>query len=76
MHLVLDEEVDQRYQSTKESTTEILSVLDGLGIRGAQSNAPQRPGESADNVGDHENVVPIMIVGRCDICPATACESS
>lgn len=76
MNLVLNKEVDQGYQGTKESTSDILSVPDGLWVRRAESNTAQCPGESAHNVRDHKNVVPIMIVGRCDVRPATACQGS
>lgn len=41
--LVLDEKVDQRNQRAKETTCKIFPVLDRLGVRRAQGDAPRRP---------------------------------
>ena len=76
MDLVLDEEIDQRHQSSKEKARQPLAPLDCGGIRRAQSNAAGRPWQGANNVGYHENVVPIVIVRRCDVRPATAGQCS
>lgn len=69
---VLDEEVDQGHQSTKEGAGNQLAVLDGLGVRRAQHDASNCPREGCDNVGDHEDVVPVVVVGRSDVGEATA----
>lgn len=74
--LVLDEEVDQRYKGSEEGTTEDLTVIDGLGVVGAQSDTAEGPGQSSNEVGDHENVVPVMVVGRRDVGPASAGKGS
>lgn len=76
MHLVLNEEVDERHQGTKESTSKVLPVLDSLRVWWAQGNASQGPRQGCHNVRNHENVMPVMIVRRGDISPAAARESA
>lgn len=76
MNLVLDEEVDEGHERAKERARNDLPVLDGLGVRWAQGNAAQGPRKRCDDVGDHENVVPIMVVGRGDVCEAAASQGS
>lgn len=67
--LVLDEEVHQRHEGTEEAAGQVFPVLDGLGVCGAQGNAPGSPGNREDDVGDHQNVVPVVVVGRSDVRP-------
>jgi hypothetical protein len=74
--LVLDEEVDQRHQGSKESGGQVLAQSYGRRIRRTQRNAARGPRQSRDNVGNHKNVVPVMIIGRCDIRPPPACQGS
>ena len=71
MDFVLDEEVDQWDQGTKEATCEYLPILDCGRIIRAQGEASQGPGKSRDEVGDHEDVVPVMVIRRRDIRPTT-----
>ena len=44
VNLVLDEEVDQGHEGGEESTTEDLTVVDGLGVVGTQSYTADCPG--------------------------------
>lgn len=76
MNLVLDEKVHQRHQSTEESARNVFPVLDRFGIRGTERNAAGCPRNRKDNVRDHKNIVPVMVVGRRDVGPPAACESS
>ena len=59
---VLDKEVDQRHQRPKEATRKNLPPSDSLWILRAQGQAPKGPWERCDKVGDHEDVVPVMVV--------------
>jgi len=68
---VLDEKVYQGYQSAKEGTSEHLPVLDGYWIRRAQSQTAQRPWQGSNQIADHEDVVPVVVVCRGDICPSS-----
>lgn len=74
--LVLDEEVDQRYEGSEEGTAQDLAVVDGLGVVGAQGDAAKCPWQSSNEIRDHEDVVPVMVIGRRDIGPASAGEGS
>ena len=76
VNLVLNEEVDQRNQSTEESTRKILSVFDSLPVVRAQCQTTQCPRERRNNVGDHKYIVPIVSIGRRNICPSSAGQSS
>lgn len=61
--LVLDKEVDQRNQSAKEASSNPLPVLDRLCVRRAKRNASGSPWDREDDVRDHEDIVPVMVVG-------------
>lgn len=76
MHLVLDEEVHQRNQRPKESTRQVLSVLDGLRVGRTQRQTSQCPRQRSHQIADHEDVVPIVIIRARNICPSSTCQSS
>lgn len=63
MHLVLNEEVNQRHQSRKEGASEELAELQGCWVSWAQSQGTDRPRQRCYQVGDHEDIVPVVIVG-------------
>lgn len=70
--LVLNEEVNERHQGSEKSTSKVLAILDSRGVVGAERNAARSPGQGSDNVGDHENVVPVVVIGRGNISPTAA----
>lgn len=72
MDLVLDEEVHERHDGAKEGTGDVFAVLDGGGVGRAERDAAKHPRDGGDEVGDHEDVVPVVVVGRRDIGPAAA----
>lgn len=76
MNLVLDEEVDQGHQGTKETASKEFAVSNGFRIVPAESKTSQRPREGGHEIGNHENIMPIVVVGRCHICPSTTCHRS
>ena len=76
MHLMLDEKVDQWDKSTKEGRREVLAIFDSFWIGRAQRNATGGPGYCCNDVRDHKNVMPVVIVGRGNISPAAACQGS
>lgn len=71
---VLDEEVEQRHDCRKESGGKYLPVLDRFGIRRAEFDAADGPGDGSQEVRDHEDVMPIVIIRGRNICPAAASE--
>lgn len=75
MHFVLDEKVDQRNQSREKSSSEILSQLDGLRVWRTQCNATDGPRQSGNQIADHENIMPIVVIGRRNICPSSTRQS-
>jgi len=72
VHLVLDEIVDQWHQCSKEKASHDLAVLDGTTVVRAQGQAAQSPRQGGHQIRDHENVMPVMVVGGGDIGPASA----
>ena len=76
MHFVLDKEVDQRYECRKEGAGKELPILDRSGVAGAQGEAAKSPRQSSHQVRDHEDVVPVMVVGRRNVCPSSTSQSS
>lgn len=76
MDFVLDEKVDQWDQCSKEPSRKILSVLDRLGVRWAEVDASGRPWDRKYQVRDHQDVMPIVVVGRRDVGPPSAGERS
>lgn len=72
VNLVLNEEVNERHQSSEEGTGKVLAILDCRGVVGAESDAAGGPGQGGDNVGNHENIVPVVIIGRGNVGPTAA----
>ncbi len=72
MHLVLDEVVNQRDKGAEEETSENLSVLNSPTVVWAQGQATNSPWKSRNQVRDHKDVVPIVVIRRRNICPTTA----
>lgn len=72
MDLVLDEEVDQGHEGAEETSCQVFPVLDRLGVGRAKSNASGGPRDGEHEVRDHEDVVPVVVVGRGDVRPAAA----
>lgn len=75
VYFVLDKVIDQRHQSTEEKTGHDLPVLHSAAVVRAESQATQRPRQSSNQIRDHENVVPVMVIRRCNVCPTATGES-
>jgi hypothetical protein len=73
---VLDEKVDERYYSGKEGSREVLSVLDSHRVPRAERKTSVGPWDGSDEIGDHKDVVPVVIIGRRDIGPSAASQRS
>lgn len=73
--LVSNEKEDQGNDGAVESARHPLSVLDRNWIWRAEGDAPKGPGNGRQEVRDHENVVPVMIVSRCNVGPASTGQS-
>ena len=74
VNLVLYEEVYQGYQGTKKAACKDLPVFHGSWVVWTKCQAAQRPWQCSDQVGDHENVMPAMVIRRSDIGPSAACQ--
>ena len=75
MDFVLDKVVNQRNESAEEQASEHLPVLQRPLVIRAQRNTAQGPRERGHEVRDHEDIMPIMVIARRDIRPATARQS-
>lgn len=73
---MLDEEVHQRNQCSKEGTRQVLSVLDSLWIWWTQCQTTQCPWQCSHQIADHEDVVPIVVVCARHVCPSSASQGS
>ena len=69
---MLNEKVNQWHKCTKKARCEDFSILDGLRIWGAEHQTAYGPGQSSYKIRDHEYVMPVVVIGRCNICPAAA----
>lgn len=74
MHLVLDEKVDQWDECAKERAREHLPVFDSRWVRWAERETSQCPWQSRDKIRNHEDIMPIVVIRRSDICPASTSE--
>ncbi len=72
--LVLDEEINQRHKCAEEGCRQPLPPSYGSRIRRAECYAAQRPGQRRNQVADHEDIVPVMIIRRRHVCPSTTCQ--
>lgn len=73
MDFVLDEEVYHRHQRAEEQASKDLAVPNCPRVVGAQGKTAYCPWHCSNEVGDHENVVPAVIICRGDICPSSTC---
>lgn len=76
MDFVLNEEVDKRHEGAEECACQNLPVPDCSRIWWAQCKTSEGPWYSCDQVGDHEDIVPVVIIGRGHVRPATTGKSS
>ena len=76
MYFMLDEEIYQGYKCAKEAGCQDLSVLNSSRVLRTERQTAQGPGQGGNEVGNHENVMPAMVVGRRNICPAAAGNAS
>lgn len=74
MNFMLYKEVNHRNDGSEEGRRDVFPIFDCLGIRRAQDEAADRPGDCGYQIRDHKDIVPIVIVGRRDIGPAAAHE--
>lgn len=73
MNLVLDKKVNQRHKGAKEQTGHNLAVLGRAPVL-AQGKTSQSPRQRRNQIGDHEDIMPVMVIGRCHVGPASAGE--
>lgn len=73
---VLNEEVNERDKSPEEQPSKPLAPFHSLGIGRTESETAQSPWERGDQVRDHEDVVPVMIVCRGNVSPASTRQCS
>lgn len=76
VHFVLDKEVYEGDDAAIERARHVFPVLDRSRVGRAKGDAPEGPGYGRQQVGDHEDIVPVMVVGGGDIGPAAASECS
>lgn len=76
MDLVLNEVVNQRHQGTEKEACQDLSVLDCTAVVGTQCQTAKRPRQGRNQIRNHEDIMPVMVVGRCDVCPPSAGQGS
>ena len=69
---MLDVKVHHGYHGRKENGCYTLPPLDSNPVRWAEHNASKRPWQRRDEIGDHEYIVPIVVVRRRDIGPSAA----
>ena len=72
MHFVLDVKVNEGNESAEEGTGQIFSQLDGSRVGRAKHKATHGPRNGSDYIGNHEDIMPVVIVRRCNVCPASA----
>lgn len=76
MNLVLDKKVYQGDDAAVECARQVFSVLDGDRIGRAQRKTAKSPGNGGKEIGDHEDVVPVMVIGRSNIGPPSTREGA
>lgn len=74
--LVLDKEVNQWHERAEEAGSQVFPIFDRFRVRRAEGDAARRPGQSSNDVRDHQNIVPVVVVGRGDVGPSTAGQRS
>jgi len=73
---MLKEKVCSWNKSAKEGGSKDLPVLDSYWVRRTNRKASQGPRNSGNKIANHEDVVPHMVVCRCNIGPSSTGECS
>ena len=76
MDLVLNEEIYQGDKCSKEARCQDFSVLNSSRVLRAEGQTTQSPWKGSYEIRDHENVVPVVVVGRSDIRPTATGDGS
>lgn len=69
---MLDEEVDEWDQCSKECSSQVFPQLDRSWVGRAQGEAAQCPRQRRNQIADHEDIVPIVVIRACNIGPSSA----
>lgn len=69
---MLEKEMGHRHQITNEQARHNFSVFHSLCIRWTDRQTAKYPGQGEDQVGDHEDIMPHVIIGRSHIRPSSA----
>lgn len=72
VHFVLNEKVDERKYSSVERPGKVFTVLHSCGVLGTHGDHTECPRDGGDQVRDHEDVVPVMVIRRGDVRPSAA----
>lgn len=71
VNLVLDKEINQGNKSAKEGAAQIFPVFDSLCVWRAEGETAGCPRNGEHQVGDHKDIVPVVIIGRGDVGPSS-----
>lgn len=74
VNLVLYEEIDKRHKGSEEGPAKDLPVVDGLGVVWAKGETSDGPWQGGNKIRNHEDVVPVVVVGRGNIGPSSTGE--
>lgn len=72
VNLVLDVKVYEGDDGAEESPRNPLAVQDCPCVCGARGETSEHPRDGCHEVRDHENVMPVMVIGRRHVRPAAA----
>lgn len=76
MNLVLNKEVHKWHDRPKEARSQDLSPLDAGRIWRAECKASHCPRNRCDQIADHEDVMPVVVISGGDIGPSAARQCS
>lgn len=72
MNLVLYVKVDQGEDAPIECARDVFPILDGGRVGRAQDDTSKSPRDGGQQIRDHEDVMPVVVIGGGDVGPAGA----
>lgn len=72
VHLVLNKEVYQWQYSSVKCARKVFAILYSSWVLRAQSDHTERPRDGREQIRYHEDIMPVVVIGRGDISPSAA----
>lgn len=76
VNLVLNEKVYQRNKGSEKGAGQVFPQLDRLRVWRAESQTSKCPWQCRNQIADHKDIMPVMVIRARNVCPASTSQCS